>query len=56
LLVALDASTSSIVVAATPRTCINSAAARTIRLRVAAPREVSFGRDTSLDGGGIVQL
>jgi hypothetical protein len=53
LLVALEANTSSIVVAATPRTCINSAAASTIRLRVAAPREVSFGRGEPLDGDGI---
>jgi hypothetical protein len=31
-------------VAATPCTCINSAAAPTMRLRVAAPRDVSRGR------------
>jgi hypothetical protein len=56
LLVALAASTSSIVVAATPRTCINSAAATTIRLRVAAPRDVSLGREGPLDCDGTAQL
>src|SRR6185295_11498140 len=56
LLVALAASTSSIVVPATPCTCINSAAARTIRLRVAAPREVSRGRDSGSGCGGTYSL
>jgi hypothetical protein len=35
---------------------MSSAAESTIRLRVAAPREVSFGRDAPVDGGGIAQL
>jgi hypothetical protein len=41
------------VVVATPCTCISSAAASTIRLRVAAPREVSFDLGARLDDGTV---